>query len=58
MELESMSAPESLFAEVAWNDNSYQMIGFNVNFYVRTLSLFSTHFAQISEARPIAIYFV
>ena len=51
-----MSVPESLFAEVAWNDNSYQMIGFNVIFYVSIMSLFSTHFAQISESTHIASF--
>ena len=44
-----MSAPESLFAEVAWNEDAFQMIGFDVIFYVSTLSLLSTYFAHKSK---------
>ena len=44
-----ISCSESLFTEVAWNGYSFQMIRFNVIFYVRMLSLLSTNFAHISK---------
>ena len=40
---------KSLFAEVAWNEDAFQMIGFDVIFYVSTLSLLSTYFAHKSK---------
>ena len=51
---ETISAPESLFTDVAWKDNSFQMIGFNVIFDVIISPLLSTHFAKISKSTPIA----
>ena len=42
------SGPESFVAEVAGNDDSFEMVCFNVIFYVAAHAFFSTHFAPIS----------
>ena len=40
--------PESFVAEVAGDDDSFDMVCLNVIFYLCRKSLLSTHFAQIS----------
>ena len=47
------SCSESLFTEVAWNDDVIQVIEFNVIFYVVGESLLSTYFAQRSKATTL-----
>ena len=46
---ERISGPESFIAEVAGDDDSFQVVCFNVIFYVPAMAFLSTHFANISQ---------
>ena len=48
----TISRPESFVTEVAGDDDSFEMVCFNVIFYVCVFALFSTHFAPISKTKP------
>ena len=48
-----MSGPESFVAEVAGDDNSFEMVCFDVISYVSDMALFSTHFATYRNGREI-----
>ena len=45
----TISRPESFVTEVAGDDDSFEMVCFNVIFYVIAFAFFSTHFASISK---------
>ena len=45
----TISRPECFIAEIAGNNDSFEMVCFNVIFYVLALALFSTQFAPISK---------
>ena len=45
------SGPESFVAEVAGDDNSFEMVCFNVIFYVPAIAFLSTRFAPISKTK-------
>ena len=47
------SGMDRKYAEVAGNDDSFEMIGFNVLFDVSALAFLSTHFANISKLKSI-----
>ena len=49
----TISRPESFITEVAGDDNSFEMVCFNVISYVSDIALFSTHFANISKLMSI-----
>ena len=44
----TISRPESFVTEVAGDDDSFEMVCFNVIFYVFMLAFLSTNFAPIS----------
>ena len=48
------ASAEGVLAEVAWNDNSFKVICFNVIFNDMISALLSTHFAQISKSTSVA----
>ena len=50
---QSVSRPECSFAEVAGDDNSLDVIGFNVIFYGVALPFLSTHFTPINPLMTI-----
>ena len=50
-----ISGPESFIANVAGDDNSLQMICFNVVFYSAAHAFFSTHFANVCFLVSICI---
>ena len=50
---ETISKTESFITEVAGDDNSFDVVCFNVIFYVSAMALFSTHFANISKLMSI-----
>ena len=49
----TISRPESFITEVVGDDNSFEMVCFNVISYVSDMALFSTHFANISKLMSI-----
>ena len=49
VEPKTISGPESFVAEVAGDDDSFEMFCFNVIFYVSAYAFLSTHFASISK---------
>ena len=48
VQLKTISGPECFFAVVAGYGDSFQMVCFNVIFYVSAMAFLSTHFAPIS----------
>ena len=56
MELQSISRPEGFFAEVAGDNNSFNMIRFNVIFYGTSHPLLSTNFATMGQVIGVCIF--
>ena len=52
----TISGPESFIAEIAGDDDSVQVVCFNVVFYVLAHAFFSTNFALISWLKSIRIF--
>ena len=52
----TISRPESFITEVVGDDNSFEMVCFNVISYVSDMALFSTHFANISKQMSIGTW--
>ena len=50
---QTVSGPECFIAEVAGDNNSFEVVCFNVIFYVPAHAFLSTNFAQISELKSI-----
>ena len=49
----TISAPESFVAEVAWDGDSFKVVCFNVVFYVPAMAFLSTNFASKSKLKSI-----
>ena len=49
----TISRPESFVTEVAGDDDSFEVVCFDVIFYVIALAFLSTHFAEISISSPL-----
>ena len=49
----TISGPESFVTEVAGDDDSFEVVCFNVIFYAMVLAFLSTDFAHISKISSI-----
>ena len=54
----TISRPECFVAKVAGDYDSFEVVCFNVIFYVSAMVLFSTHFANISKLMSIGTWFL